>query len=47
METTFKEITKRYNELAETTCCLSCGGASNYSEVKAGEICVDLGSGRE
>jgi arsenite methyltransferase len=43
---TFTEINKRYSELAETTCCLSCGGAINYSEALPGEICVDLGSGR-
>ncbi|HOT13376.1 MAG TPA: methyltransferase domain-containing protein [Bacteroidales bacterium] len=40
------EINKRYSELAKSDCCLSCGGAINYSEVKAGEVCVDLGSGR-
>ncbi|MEI7811260.1 MAG: methyltransferase domain-containing protein [Ignavibacteria bacterium] len=40
------EINKRYTELAEDTCCLSCGGALNYSEPKPGEVCVDLGSGR-
>lgn len=40
------EINKRYTNLAEGTCCLSCGGAINYSNAKAGEICVDLGSGR-
>ena len=40
------EINKRYSELAKTECCLSCGGAINYSEVKPGEVCVDLGSGR-
>ena len=42
----YKEINSRYSELAESSCCLSCGGAINYSEPKAGEICVDLGSGR-
>lgn len=42
----YTEINKRYSDLAETTCCLSCGGAVNYSEAKEGEICVDLGSGR-
>ncbi len=42
----YTEINKRYSELAETTCCLSCGGAINYSEVLPGEVCVDLGSGR-
>jgi arsenite methyltransferase len=36
----------RYSELAQSACCLSCGGAVNYSEPKPGEICVDLGSGR-
>lgn len=42
----YKEINKRYSELAETSCCLSCGGAMNFSEPKDGEVCVDLGSGR-
>ena len=42
----YTEINKRYSELAESTCCLSCGGAINYSEAGLGEICVDLGSGR-
>jgi len=36
----------RYSELAETSCCLSCGGAINHANAKSGEICVDLGSGR-
>lgn len=40
------QIQVRYSVLAEDTCCLSCGGAINYSEPAAGEICVDLGSGR-
>ncbi len=40
------EIENRYSALAETSCCLSCGGAVNYADVKTGEICVDLGSGR-
>ena len=40
------EISKRYSVLAESTCCLSCGGAINYADAKTGEICVDLGSGR-
>jgi arsenite methyltransferase len=43
---TYNEIDKRYSELAESSCCLSCGGAINYSEVREGEVCVDLGSGR-
>lgn len=42
----FKEIDKRYSQLAESDCCLSCGGAINYAEPVSGEICVDLGSGR-
>ncbi|NMC38417.1 MAG: methyltransferase domain-containing protein [Bacteroidales bacterium] len=42
----YSEIDKRYSALAESECCLSCGGAINYSEVSEGEICVDLGSGR-
>ena len=41
-----KEINIRYSELADSECCLSCGGAINYSEPKPGEVCVDLGSGR-
>jgi len=41
-----KEINNRYSELAESDCCLSCGGAINYAEPKTGEVCVDLGSGR-
>jgi ubiquinone/menaquinone biosynthesis C-methylase UbiE len=40
------EINKRYSELAETACCLSCGGAINYAQAMPGEVCVDLGSGR-
>ena len=42
----YSEIDKRYSSLAESTCCLSCGGAINYSGAAEGEICVDLGSGR-
>lgn len=41
-----KQINNRYSELAESECCLSCGGAINYAEPKTGEVCVDLGSGR-
>jgi ubiquinone/menaquinone biosynthesis C-methylase UbiE len=40
------QIQVRYSKLAEDTCCLSCGGALDYSKAKPGEICVDLGSGR-
>ncbi|MFA6504526.1 MAG: methyltransferase domain-containing protein [Treponemataceae bacterium] len=39
-------INIRYSELADTSCCLSCGGAINYSQPIEGEVCVDLGSGR-
>lgn len=42
----YSSINLRYSQLAKTDCCLSCGGAVNYSKVKPGEICVDLGSGR-
>lgn len=40
------EINKRYSDLAESACCLSCGGAINFAEPQQGEVCVDLGSGR-
>jgi arsenite methyltransferase len=43
---TYTEINKRYSELAESACCLSCGGAMNYAQASEGEVCVDLGSGR-
>jgi len=39
-------INIRYSELAETSCCLSCGGAINHANAQRGEVCVDLGSGR-
>jgi arsenite methyltransferase len=42
----YPEINSRYTELAESSCCLSCGGAINHSKPKLNEICVDLGSGR-
>ncbi|MEI6122564.1 MAG: methyltransferase domain-containing protein [Bacteroidota bacterium] len=41
-----KEINQRYSQLAESECCLSCGGAINYAQPNANEVCVDLGSGR-
>ena len=41
-----KAINNRYSILAETACCLSCGGAIELAEVSPGEVCVDLGSGR-
>ncbi|MBN1646399.1 MAG: methyltransferase domain-containing protein [Spirochaetales bacterium] len=39
-------IDSRYSKLAESQCCLSCGGAINYSDVRQGEYFLDLGSGR-
>lgn len=42
----FAEINLRYSSLAESKCCLSCGGAINYTNVSEGEVCIDLGSGR-
>jgi len=46
MKVIYEEINKRYTDLAESTCCLSCGGALNHSDVQPDEVCVDLGSGR-
>lgn len=40
------EINKRYSELAQSDCCLSCGGVINFAQARPGEVCVDLGSGR-
>jgi arsenite methyltransferase len=39
-------IDSRYSKLAEDQCCLSCGGAINYSSAAKGEYFLDLGSGR-
>ncbi|OFZ20520.1 MAG: hypothetical protein A2X94_10830 [Bdellovibrionales bacterium GWB1_55_8] len=39
-------INARYSALAETSCCLSCGGAIEYAQPRVGDVCVDLGSGR-
>jgi len=42
-----EQIQIRYTLLAEDdTCCLSCGGAVNYSNAREGEVCADLGSGK-
>lgn len=41
-----EQIQIRYSELAEDTCCLSCGSALDFSKAMPGEVCVDLGSGR-
>jgi arsenite methyltransferase len=46
LKMTYSEINKRYSDLAESECCLSCGGAISYSGARPGEVCVDLGSGR-
>jgi arsenite methyltransferase len=40
------EIAQRYSTLAESSCCLSCGGAADRAKPQPGEVCVDLGSGR-
>jgi len=40
------KINERYSGLAESSCCLSCGGAVNHAKAQLGEYCVDLGSGR-
>jgi arsenite methyltransferase len=42
----YQEVNIRYSNLAEESCCLSCGSAIEYSKAQKGEICVDLGSGR-
>lgn len=39
-------IKNRYSKLADDNCCLSCGGAMEKSGATAGEVCIDLGSGR-
>ena len=44
MDTSKIEI--RYSELATDDCCLSCGGAINHGKAQAGEVCLDIGSGR-
>jgi len=44
--TVIDAIDTRYSGLAETSCCLSCGGAADLSAAAPGEVCVDLGSGQ-
>ncbi len=39
-------IAKRYDGLSQQACCLSCGGAFSFAEIKPGDICVDLGCGK-
>jgi SAM-dependent methyltransferase len=47
MSETFQQaIDLRYSGLAESSCCLSCGGAVDHGAPREGEVCVDLGSGR-
>lgn len=41
-----KAISVRYDELSGQQCCLSCGGAINYADIKPGFFCADLGSGK-
>lgn len=43
---TLSVIETRYNDLAESNCCLSCGTAIDLAKPTPGEVCVDLGSGR-
>jgi ubiquinone/menaquinone biosynthesis C-methylase UbiE len=45
-ENVTKAINKRYSKLAGSRCCLSCGAALGHCAPKAGEVGVDLGSGR-
>lgn len=39
-------IETRYEVLATSDCCISCGGAVGFCDARPGEVCVDLGSGR-
>lgn len=39
-------IETRYQALAESSCCLSCGSAVSYVSATPGQVCADLGSGR-
>jgi len=41
-----RAIDTRYSGLAESSCCLSCGGAADRAGAKPGEVVVDIGSGR-
>lgn len=36
----------RYTELADSSCCLSCGSAASQCSPQPGHVCVDLGCGR-
>lgn len=46
MNETLHKIDTRYGQLAESSCCLSCGGALGHADVRPGETALDLGSGR-
>lgn len=46
MDIMIKEISDRYDGLAESCCSLSCGKAIDFTNPKEGNICLDLGSGR-
>ncbi|MGK5094667.1 methyltransferase domain-containing protein [Deltaproteobacteria bacterium TL4] len=46
IEISLEEINRRYSDLAEGQCCLSCGDTLDSSKPQKGEVCVDLGSGR-
>lgn len=46
MDSFSQTLVKRYDRLAGEDCCLSCGKAISFANVKTGEICVDLGSGQ-
>ena len=39
-------VTERYGELAQSSCCLSCGGAVDFAAPQPGEVGLDRGSGR-
>jgi arsenite methyltransferase len=41
-----ESVNKRYSGLASESSSLSCGGSSDYSEVREGFFCADLGCGR-
>ena len=39
-------ISQRYDDLSGQDCCLSCGGAISFADIKPGYYCADLGSGK-
>ncbi|MDH5720305.1 MAG: methyltransferase domain-containing protein [Spirochaetia bacterium] len=41
-----EKIQIRYLKEAGSNCCLSCGGALDFADLKEGETMIDLGSGR-